>query len=152
MSRYVIDPITGEVVHKAEHLDLSSPVMLADGLTPYELAKRYEKSVTAKVDGRYVGWTGVPSFCRYKAAREYAQDISEITYWHHGEHGAFCRMHVILLKACGHDVSMHYSDQRTTDAEDRYYSRMYGQSVPQSDYAPVSFKWLYGEGKAEPNE
>lgn len=141
MSKYIIDPITGEVVPSYEDLSLGGCVLSSDSLTDADLARDFDKMVTAKVDGKYVGWSGVASFVRFKAARDYAQKIEDISYWGY-EHQEFCRMHLILMRGCGHDITQFYRSDYSIEEEERYFSGMYGIKVPTTSYADVAFKRL----------
>ena len=57
-----IDGDGREVVQIGESFAVSGNVLTNDTITAYELAHKYNKSITALVNGQYVGWGYTPSF------------------------------------------------------------------------------------------
>ena len=96
-----IDGNGRKTVCKGLTFDVHSTALTYKDSTAEDLARAYNKIVTAKVDGEYIGWGDSPSFIHFKKAREEIQVIEEITYWHHFNTGEFCRFHCMLLIACG---------------------------------------------------
>ena len=131
----------GEVTKRGESLDVSGNVLTTPGLTALELAREYNKSVTAKVNGEYVGWGYVPSFIRFKARREKVDTIEGITFWHPGKHGEYCRFHKMLLIACGGYTPLNLPSPRLTEEEtEKYYTQDQGRNLPKSKAQLVKFK------------
>ena len=136
-----ISPLTGEVVLSGESLDVRGNVLTTDTISAYELAHKYNKSITALVNGQYVGWGYTPSFIHFKHNREHIDKISEITYWHDFPHGEFCRYHAIVLIACGgYDSKQFYSDRSSDQDNERYLTHVRGSVLSKSKTQRINFK------------
>lgn len=144
MNRYTIDGDGDKVVLRGATLDCSSGVFTSDSVTAYELAKEYSKTVTALVDGRFVGWGFVMDFIRYKSRQEEAVDISDITYWHESPSGEYCRYHCMLLVAFGGREAKDFTTGRLSEEENElYFSQVRGRNLPKSKKKSVTFRTLY---------
>ena len=141
MSRH-ISALTGEVVLTGETFDVFGNVLTTDTITAYELAHRYSKSITALVNGSYVGWGYTPSFIHFKNNREEIDNISEITYWGDFESERYCRYHAIVLIACGQiDSKEFYSPRIGDNKENEYYwTHVRGTLLSKSKKQEVNFK------------
>lgn len=136
-----ISPLTGEVVQTGESLDVSGNVLTTDTITARELAFKYNKAVTALVDGKYVGWGYAPSFIHFKKNREDKCSISEITYWGDFPTTNICRYHALILISCGgYDSKQFYSDNLDEDENERYWTHVRGNLMPKSKTQFVNFK------------
>ena len=134
----------GEVTKTGESVDVNGNVLTSPSLTPLELAERYSKSVTAKVNGEYVGWGYTPSFIRFKARREKEDTIEDITFWHPGKHGEFCRYHIMVLIACGGYTPLNFPSTKLSEEETvKYYTQDQGRNLPKSKTQHVQFKSYY---------
>jgi len=136
-----ISALTGEVVQSGESFDVNGNVLTTDSITARELAYKYNKDVTALVDGKYVGWGYAPSFIFFKASKEAECSISEITYWGDLPTNVICRYHALILIACGgYDSTQFYMD-RTDDAKnERYWTHIRGELLPKSKTQYIKFK------------
>jgi hypothetical protein len=140
-----ICPLTGNVVNTGQSMELGSPVLKYDGWDAEKLGVQCRKQVTAKVDGEYIGWSGINGFLNYKFRREHDQEISEITFWADRPHQEFCRYHVCLLIACGYDKKQFYIYEGnckdwTEEQFDTLYKRNWGHPLPQGKKAKVKFQ------------
>lgn len=134
----------GEVTKTGESLDVNGNVLKLGNLTALELAEGHNKSVTAKVNGEYVGWGYTPSFIRFKARREKEDTIEDITFWHPGKHGEFCRYHCMMLIAFGGYTPLNFPWPRLSEEEtEKYYTQDQGRNLPKSKVQPVKFKSYY---------
>lgn len=133
-----ISALTGEVVSTGETFSTPSLVFTSDDVTAYELASKYHKSITAKVDGKYIGWGSPMAFCNYKFHKENEKKFSEVTYWHERITGEYCKWHMMLL------YSLHQPTPFTVTAEDaRYFYYYRGIEIVRSNPMEVKFKSLY---------
>ena len=138
--------LTGEVVQTGESLDVGGNVLTTDTISAYELAHKYNKSITALVNGQYVGWGYTPSFIHFKHNRENIDDISEITYWGDRESERNCRYHAIVLIACGgYDSKQFYSDRSSEQDNEYYLTHVRGSVLSKSKTQKINFKTRYDE-------
>ena len=124
------------VVTQGEGLDLSGGVLSSAGLTDIDLAKTYNKKLTARVDGNFVGWASEVGFIHYYCNRgKYVSEIEDITYW--GSVG--CRYHQ-MIQYClqGADVDDLLDSKRNNEVfktkkdKERYLGTYYGNDLPKS--------------------
>ena len=137
-----ISALTGEVVQSGQSIDVFGNVLTTETISDYDLAHKYNKIVTALVDGKYVGWGYSPSFLHFKHQREIDVDISEITYWGDFPSEEFCRYHKIILIACGgYDSKQFYSERVGSDEENEYYlTHVRGSVLSKSKTQIINFK------------
>tara|TARA_R110000744_G_scaffold69512_1_gene141053 strand:+ start:213 stop:671 length:459 start_codon:yes stop_codon:yes gene_type:complete len=141
-----IDGNGREVVQLGESLDVSGNVLTTKTVTAYELAHKYNKSITALVNGQYVGWGYTPSFIHFKHNREDDDTISDITYWHNRKSGEFCRYHAIVLIACGgYDSKQFYSERSSDKDNEKYLTHVRGSVLSKSKTQKINFKTRYDE-------
>jgi len=136
---YTLDG-NGEVMLEGDNYPYNSDVLTYPRCTPYDLAKYYNKTVTAKVNGGYVGWACVASFIHYKHNQEHIDTIEEITYWNHLKCGEFCRFHCMLLVSCGEDSKQYYSPRLTELDNEIYITQYLGKKLPKTKKQKVTFK------------
>ena len=117
------------VVTQAEGLDLSGGVLTSAGLTDIDLAKTYNKKLTARVDGNFVGWASEVGFIDYYSNKGKYRKIEDITYW--GNVG--CRYHQMLqycLQGVELDDLLDYDNTFTTLAiKERYLGTYFGNKL-----------------------
>lgn len=78
---------------EGEGLDVGGSVLTSKGLTDKDLVKNYDKIITARVDGEWVGWGSVYGFIHYYCNKgKHKKEIEDVTYW--GNVG--CRNHLSL--------------------------------------------------------
>ena len=137
-----ISALTGEVVQSGESFDVSGNVLTTDTISAYELAHKYNKSITALVNGQYVGWGYTPSFVHFKHNREHIDDISDITYWGDQESERNCRYHAIVLIACGQIDSKEFYSERIGDEKvnEYYWTHVRGSVLSKSKTQKINFK------------
>ena len=136
-----IDGDGREVVQIGQVFDVSSNVLTTKTVTAHELAHKYNKSLTALVNGQYVGWGHTPSFINFKYFKEDDNNISEITYWHDKKSGEFCRYHAMVLIACGgHDSRQYYSDRLSNEQNEKHLTTVRGDVLRKSKTQTVNFK------------
>ena len=139
-----IDGNGREVVQIGESLDVSGNVLTTDTISAYELAHKYNKSITALVNGQYVGWGYTPSFINFKHSNEDDSSISEITYWHNRKSGEFCRYHVMVLIACGgQDSKQYYSDRLSDEENEKHLTTVRGDVLEKSKTQTINFNTRY---------
>ena len=138
MSKYHICPLTNEVVLTGQMIHTNSPVFTFDGVKPEELAEKYHKTITAKVEDKYVGWSSPMAFCRYKLYKEHEINISEVIYWGESPKQEFCKYHLMLLFALQQPVPFDW-----TEKDYRYYAFYRGNEIARSEPMEVKFKSLY---------
>ena len=139
-----IDGNGREVVFTGVSFDRSSTALTFKDSTAEDLARTYNKMVTAKVDGKHIGWGDTPSFIHFKKNREDKMVIEEITFWHRHSSAKYCRYHCMLLIACGGiDKEEFYTDRLTEEQNLTYFTRYRGTWLPKSKTQEVQFKFLY---------
>lgn len=138
----MISALTGEVVSRGETFDTFGRVYTDETVDAFTLAHKMQKQITAKVNDRYVGWTCVISFTRFKARRENIDKISEITFWAFRSDQEFCRYHIMLLLACGYDEAELYPSNYTKEENDKYYRHLWQEEIVQSNKQEVEFKLI----------
>tara|TARA_R110002050_G_scaffold186328_2_gene320553 strand:- start:1335 stop:1802 length:468 start_codon:yes stop_codon:yes gene_type:complete len=140
-----ISALTGEVVNTGESFDVSGNVLTTDTISAYNLAHKYNKSITALVNGQYVGWGYTPSFIHFKHNREKIDNISEITYWGDQESERNCRYHAIVLIACGQIDSKEFYSERIGDEKvnEYYWTHVRGSLLSKSKKQEITFKTRY---------
>ena len=139
-----IDANGREVVFTGLSFDSNSTALTFEDSTAEGLARTYNKMVTAKVDGKYIGWGGTPSFIHFKKNREDKMVIEEITFWHMNSEAKYCRYHCMLLIACGGiDKREFYTDRLTEEQNLTYFTRYRGTWLPKSKPQEIQFKFLY---------
>ena len=139
-----IDGNGRKTVFKGLTFDVHSTALTYKDSTAEDLARAYNKIVTAKVDGDYIGWGDSPSFIHFKKAREEIQVIEEITYWHHFNTGEFCRFHCMLLIACGGvDKKTFYTGKLSEEDNETYFTRYRGVELPKSKPQQILFRTLH---------
>ena len=75
---------------KGEGLDIGGCVLKSKGLTDVDLAYKFDKQITARVDGEWVGWGSTIGFIHYYCNKgKHKKSIEDVTYW--GNVG--CRNH-----------------------------------------------------------
>ena len=121
------------VVARGEGLDLSGGVLTSVGLTDIDLAKTYNKKLTARVDGNFVGWASEVGFINYYCNKgKYVNKIEDITYW--GNVG--CRYHQMIqycLQGADLDDLLEYDNTFTTkEKKERYLGTYYGNELPKA--------------------
>jgi hypothetical protein len=89
----------GKPCLKGLSFDVGGNVLTFEDSTAEGLASTFNKMVTAKVEGKYIGWGDTPSFAHFKSSKENDTRIEEITYWSRRESGKFCRYHCMLLNS-----------------------------------------------------
>lgn len=142
-----ISAYSGEVVQTGRTIDVNGDVLTTKEITDVDLAKKYRKTVTAKVNGQYVGWGYAPNFIFFKAkAEEFDNVIEEITFWHDYPHGEFCRYHAIILIACGQYEPKDFANGNLS-VEDNYkhYTTVRGRELPKSKKQEIKFRSLKDE-------
>ena len=139
---YTLDG-NGEVMLKGNNYHFNGDVLTYPRCTAYDLAKQYRKTVTAKVNGKYVGWAYVTSFIHFKHKQEHIDIIEEITYWHELECGEFCRFHCMLLVSCGEDSKQYYSPRLSELDNEIYITQYSGNKLPKTKTQKVTFKRLH---------
>mgnify|MGYP003114539438 FL=1 len=134
----------GKPCFKASTYDVNGIVLTYKDSTAEDLAKTYNKVVTAKVNGDYVGWSDSPSFIHFKKAQEDIVSIEEITYWHPFNTGKNCRYHAMLLIACGGEDEKQFYSDRLNDHDNRLYlTRFRGRYLPLCKPQNITFKnWV----------
>ena len=143
-----IDGNGKDVILTGETFDLNNSIFTSDNVTAYDLALKYRKQVTAKVNDQYVGWGSVPDFIRYKSRQEYTKEISEITFWHDREDGEFCRFHIMMLVAFGGRETREFGTGRLSEDDNhKHYTQIRGRNLPKSKIQDIKFKCLYNENK-----
>jgi hypothetical protein len=139
-----IDGDGREVVNTGLSFDVNSTVLTFEDSTAEGLARTYNKVVTAKVNGKYVGWGDSPSFIHFKKRKEADTLIEEITYWNERSTGEFCRYHCMLLIACGGiDKEEFYTNRLTEHQNLTYFTRYRGSWLPKSKPQEIHFRFLY---------
>jgi len=139
-----IDGNGREVVFTGVSFDRSSTALTFKDSTAEDLARTYNKMVTAKVDGKHIGWGDTPSFIHFKKNREDKMVIEEITFWHRHSSAKYCRYNCMLLIACGGiDKEEFYTDRLTEEQNLTYFTRYRGTWLPKSKTQEVQFKFLY---------
>jgi len=140
-----ISPLTNEVVNTGQSFDINESVFTTKTITPYELAHKYNKSVTALVNGSYVGWGFAPDFIRFKSkAENYDNQISEIVFWHNSAFGKFCRHHAMMLVAFGGDSVIKFDSGRMSPEDNAlYFTQIRGRNLPKSKIQTITFKTIY---------
>lgn len=146
-----ISAYSGEVVNSGSQLEVNGNVLKAPDLNDYALAHKYDKRITAKVNGEYVGWGYTPSFIFFKARREKIDTIEEITYWGSCPREEYCRYHVIVLIACGGwDSKQFYTDALTNykgiignNVNESYLTHIRGAHLTKSTPQKISFRSFY---------
>jgi len=133
-----ISALTGEVVSTGKTFSTPSLVFTSDDVTAYELASKYHKSITAKVDGKYIGWGSPMAFCNYKFHKENEKKFSEVTYWHRHVTGEYCKWHVMLLYSLQQPIPFDM-----TPEDYQYYTFYRGVEIGRSKPMEVKFKSLY---------
>ena len=134
----------GKPCLKGLTFDVHSTALTYKDSTAEALARVYNKIVTAKVDGEYVGWNDSPSFIHFKKAREHRQVIEEITYWHHFNTGEFCRFHCMLLIACGGVDKEDFYTGKLSDEDNEIYLTFYrGVELVKSKPQQILFRTLH---------
>jgi hypothetical protein len=123
---------------KGEGFDLGGCVLTAPGLTMFDLATKYDKYVTAMVDGRAVGWAGISSAIHFICNEEkHKKNITEVTWWGSER----CIYHLKLLYALtGEDANDLLPDDELNNkeafpnktAKKSYLSRCFGRTLPRS--------------------
>jgi len=116
MSRH-ISALTGDVVQSGDGIDVNGIVLTSDTITAYELGHKYNKIITACVNGQYVGWGYAPSFIHFVGRRQKLDKIEEITYWGDCYREKHCRYHKMVLIAVGGLTSREFYSDRLTDEE-----------------------------------
>ena len=121
------------VVARGEGLDLSGGVLTSVGLTDIDLAKTYNKKLTARVDGNFVGWASEVGFINYYCNKgKYVSKIEDVTYW--GNVG--CRYHQMIqycLQGADLDDLLEYNDIfPTKEKKERYLGTYYGNELPRA--------------------
>ena len=140
----IIDGNGREVVFTGLSFDRNSTALTFEDSTAEGLAWTYNKLVTAKVDGKYVGWGDSPSFIHFKKRKEGDVLIEEITYWNRRSSGEFCRYHCMLLIACGGvDKGDFYSERLSKEDNLIYFTRYRGSWLPKSKPQEIHFRFLY---------
>tara|TARA_R100001377_G_scaffold78401_1_gene56092 strand:- start:7380 stop:7844 length:465 start_codon:yes stop_codon:yes gene_type:complete len=136
-----ISALTGEVVNSGQSLDVFGNVLTTDTISAYDLAHKYNKSITALVNGQYVGWGYTPSFIYFKHNREKFDDISEITYWGDYNSEKHCRYHAIVLIACGgYDPKQFYCERSSDQDNEYYWTHVRGSVLSKSKTQKINFK------------
>ena len=83
---YAVNPQTIE----GELDEIGGSVLRTTGLTDIELVKNYDKVITARIDGEWVGWGCAIDFIKYYCnSGKHKKNIKDVTYW--GNIG--CRNH-----------------------------------------------------------
>ena len=120
------------VVTKAEGLDLSGGVLTSAGLTDIDLAKTYNKKLTARVDGSFVGWASEVGFIDYYCNKGKYCKIEDITYW--GKAG--CRYHQMIqycLQGVELDDLLETNDIfPTKEIKERHLGTYFGTKLPRA--------------------
>jgi hypothetical protein len=138
-----IDGNGRKTVCKGITFDVNSTALTFKDSTAEDLASTFNKLVTAKVDGAYVGWGDSPSFIHFKKACEHIQVIEEITYWCHFNTGEFCRFHCMLLIACGGVDKKDFYTEKLSDEDNEIYLTQYrGMSLQKSKPQQILFRTL----------
>ena len=124
---------------KGEDLDIGGCVLTAPGLTAYELAHKYEKTITLIADGNHIGFASIASAINYICMAERTSKIEEITWW--GDREA---LYFLKLQYCigGKHASQLLPDSNpknkevwpTNSAKRRYLSRCFGRKLPRSKF------------------
>jgi len=121
---------------EAEGFEFGGCVLKTKGLTDEDLAKVYGKVITAKIDGEWVGWAGVPSFIHYYCTKGmFDSSLKDVSYW--GNEG--CRFHQ-MLQYClqGKEVEDLLNTERNNEVfhtkgdKERYLSFYYGRQLPRA--------------------
>jgi len=134
----------GKPCFKGVSFDVGSNVLTFEDSTAEGLASTFNKMVTAKVEGKFIGWGDTPSFAHFKSEKENDTRIEEITYWSRRESGKFCRYHCMLLIACGGvDKEDFYSERLTEEDNEIYLTRFRGMWLPKSKPQEIHFRFLY---------
>ena len=124
------------IVARGEGLDLSGGVLTSAGLTDVDLAKTYNKKVTARVDGNFVGWASEVGFINYYCSKgKHLKKVEDVTYW--GNVG--CRYHQMMQHCLqGADVEELLNSKRNNEVfktkkdKERYLGTYFGQELPKS--------------------
>tara|TARA_R100001530_G_scaffold4135_2_gene5751 strand:- start:543 stop:1031 length:489 start_codon:yes stop_codon:yes gene_type:complete len=135
---------------KGESLDLNGCVLKARGLTEIDLAYKYDKEITARVGGEWVGWGSVIGFINYYAnSGRHKKDITDVAYW--GNVG--CKYH-LQLQYClqGKDAEDLLTGERddeifpTKTDKNRYLGTYCGKKLPRVGRPlEIKYKSLYDE-------
>jgi len=134
----------GNPCFKGVSFDSNSNVLTFKDSTAESLASTYNKMVTAKVEGKYIGWGDTPSFIHFKSEKEADTMIEEITYWHQNSSGEFSRYHCMLLIACGGvDKTDFYSKRLSEEDNEIYLTRFRGMWLPKSKPQEIHFRFLH---------
>lgn len=132
----------GELCFKGTSFDVNGIVLTYQDSTAEDLAKVYHKIVTAKVDGKYVGWSNTPSFIYFKKGCEDNVSIEEITYWHPFSMGEFSRYHCMLLISCGGVDIKEFTSKNLNEEEHKLYlTRFRGKYLPLCKAQKITFKF-----------
>ena len=136
----------GEPCFKGVSFDVGTTVLTFKDSSAEILASTYNKMVTAKVEGKYIGWGDTPSFIHFKSGQEADTLIEEITYWHRNSSGEFSRYHCMLLIACGGvDQKDFYSKRLSEEDNEIYLTRFRGTWLPKSKPQEIRFRFLYDD-------
>ena len=135
---------------KGEGLDIGGCVLKAPGLTDVDLAYTYDKVITARVDGEWVGWGSTRGFIYYYCNKgKHKKNIEDVTYW--GNVG--CKYH-LQLQYClqGKDAEELLTSERdneifpTKKDKNRYLGNSYGKKLPRVGRPlEIKCKSLYDE-------
>ncbi len=129
LSKDIRDYFGNEVTIKGEGLDVNGCVLKSQGLTDIDLAKDYDKVVTARVDGEWVGWGSTYGFIHYYAnSGKHNKNITDVTYW--GNVG--CRNHWSLQYCLqGKEVDELVNDDLLSKEEyKQWIGYRYGKKLP----------------------
>ena len=129
LSKDLRDYFGNPVTVKGEGIDVNACVLKTTGLTDYDLAKDYDKVVTARVDGEWVGWGSTYGFIHYYCnSGKHNKTIEDVTYW--GNEG--CRNH-LSLQYClqNKEVDELINDDLLTKEEYKHWiGYRYGKKLP----------------------
>tara|TARA_R110002012_G_scaffold40360_2_gene111198 strand:- start:15591 stop:16058 length:468 start_codon:yes stop_codon:yes gene_type:complete len=130
---------------KGESLDIGGCVLRAPGLTELSLVKDYDKVVTARVDGEWVGWGSTMNFIYYYCNKgKHNNNIKDVTYW--GNVG--CRNHWSLQYCLqGATIDELVNDDLLTKQEYKHWiGYRYGKKLPRVGRPlQIECKSLYDE-------
>ena len=112
-----------------EGLEVNGCVLTAPNLTDKDLVKHYDKVITARVDGEWVGWGSVYGFIHYYCNKgKHKKDIEDVTYW--GAEG--CRNH-LTLQYCLQGATIEElvdDDLLTKEDYEIWIGHRYGKKLP----------------------
>lgn len=123
--------------------EMRSCILATKGLTAEDLVYKYDKVVTAKVDGEYVGWAGEINFIYFYCNKgKHKREISDITYWGSPN----CRFHLMMqfcLQCKDADELMHSDRDNevfpTKEAKEKYIGSRMGVKLPRLN-KPIEIK------------